>query len=76
MTAKIFKGAEYLIVESTRDDVFTPEDFTDEQKQIGETTAQFVLNEVVPRQEEIEKHNFDLVVQLMKRCGELGLSDD
>ena len=73
MTAKIFKGAEYLIVESTRDDVFTPEDFTDEQKQIGETTAQFVLNEVVPRQEEIEKHNFDLVVQLMKRCGELGL---
>ena len=73
MTAKIFKGAEYLIVESTKDDVFTPEDFTDEQKQIGETTAQFVLNEVVPRQEEIEKHNFDLVVQLMKRCGELGL---
>jgi alkylation response protein AidB-like acyl-CoA dehydrogenase len=73
MTAKIFKGAEYLIVEATKDDVFTPEDFTDEQKQIGETTAQFVLNEVVPRQEEIEKHNFDLVVQLMKRCGELGL---
>src|SRR3990172_2574862 len=73
MTAKLFKGAEYLITEATKDDVFTPEDFTDEQKQIAETTAQFVLNEVVPRQEEIENHNFDLVVQLMKRCGELGL---
>ncbi len=73
MTAKLFKGAEYLITEATKDDVFTPEDFTDEQKQIAETTAQFVLNEVVPRQEEIENHNFDLVVRLMKRCGELGL---
>lgn len=73
MTAKLFKGAEYLITEVTKDDVFTPEGFTDEQKQIGETTAQFVLNEVVPRQEEIEGHNFDLVVQLMKKCGELGL---
>ena len=60
MTAKLFKGAEYLITEVTKDDVFTPEDFTDEQKQIGETTEQFVPNEVVPHQEEIENHNFDL----------------
>ena len=73
MTAKLFKGAEYLITEVTKDDVFTPEDFTDEQRQIGETTAQFVQNEVFPRQQEIEDHNFDLVVQLMKKCGELGL---
>ncbi len=73
MSAKLFKGAEYLITEATKDDVFTPEDFTDEQKQIGETTAQFLLNEVVPRQKEIEEHNFDVSVQLMKRCGELGL---
>jgi alkylation response protein AidB-like acyl-CoA dehydrogenase len=73
MTAKLFKGAEYLITDATKDDVFTPEDFTDEQKQIGETTAQFVLNEVAPHHEEIENHNFDLVVQLMKKCGELGL---
>ena len=73
MTAKLFKGAEYLVAEATKDDVFTPEDFTDEQKQIGETTAQFVLNEVTPRHEEMEEHNFDAVIQLMKRCGELGL---
>ncbi len=71
--AKLFKGAEYLITEAKKDDIFTPEDFTDEQKQIGETTAQFVLNEVVPHREEIENHNFGLVVQLMKKCGDLGL---
>ena len=73
MTAKLFKGAEYLVADVTKDDVFTPEDFTDEQRQIGETTAQFVLNEVTPRHEEMENHNFDVVVQLMQRCGELGL---
>jgi alkylation response protein AidB-like acyl-CoA dehydrogenase len=73
MTARLFKGAEYLISEVSKGDVFTPEDFTDEQKQIGETTSQFVLNEVMPHQEELENHDFDLSVKLMKRCGELGL---
>ena len=73
MAAKLFKGAEYLIAEVTKDDIFTPEDFSDEQRQIGDTTEQFVLNEVMPHQEEIEDHNFDLVVNLMRKCGELGL---
>ena len=73
MAAKLFKGAEYLIAEVTKDDIFTPEDFTDEQKQIGETTEQFVTKEVIPHKEEIENHNFGLVVELMRKCGELGL---
>src|SRR5512138_2349814 len=73
MAAKLFKGAEYLITEVTKDDIFTPEDFTDEQRQIGETTEQFVINEVLPHQEEIENHDFARVVALMRRCGELGL---
>ncbi len=73
MAVKLFKGAEYLITEVTRDDVFTPEDFSDEQRQIGETTEQFVVNEVLPHQEEIENHDFGRVVALMRRCGELGL---
>ncbi|MGA1863282.1 acyl-CoA dehydrogenase family protein [Deferribacter thermophilus] len=73
MAKRLFKGAEYLITEVTKDDVFTPEDFTDEQKQIAETTEQFVQNEVLPDLEEIDNQNFDLVVKHMKKCGELGL---
>ncbi|NJD91809.1 MAG: acyl-CoA dehydrogenase [Geobacter sp.] len=73
MAAKLFKGAEYLITEAACTDIFTPEDFSDEQKQIGETTEQFVLNEVVPLKEEIEHQNFAHNVALMKKCGELGL---
>jgi alkylation response protein AidB-like acyl-CoA dehydrogenase len=55
------------------EEVFTPEDFTDEQKQIAETTEQFVENEIIPHLEEIDNQNFDLVVEGMRKCGELGL---
>ncbi len=73
MAEKILNGGEYLIAETPCEDVFTPEDFTDEQRQMGETTEQFVVNEIVPHIEEIDKQNFDLVVAGMKKCGELGL---
>ncbi|MDD2583289.1 MAG: acyl-CoA dehydrogenase family protein, partial [Desulfuromonadaceae bacterium] len=73
MAAKLFKGAEYLITTADKNDVFTPEDFSDEQRQIGDTTEQFVLNEVYPHRDEIEHHNLPLTVELMRKCGELGL---
>jgi alkylation response protein AidB-like acyl-CoA dehydrogenase len=73
MAEKILSGGEYLIAETPCEDVFTPEDFTDEQRQMGETTEQFIANEIVPHMEEIDKQNFDLVIEGMKKCGELGL---
>lgn len=73
MAEKILKGGEYLIAETPCADVFTPEDFTDEQKQMGETVEQFVATEIAPKIEEIDKQNFDIVVAGMKKCGELGL---
>ena len=73
MAEKILKGGEYLIAETPCADVFTPEDFTDEQKQMGETVEQFVATEILPKIEEIDKQNFDIVIEGMKKCGELGL---
>jgi alkylation response protein AidB-like acyl-CoA dehydrogenase len=73
MSARIYKGGEYLVTEVSCDDVFTPEEFSDEQKQIAETTEQFVTNEILPHIEEIDNQNFDLVVEGMRKCGELGL---
>jgi alkylation response protein AidB-like acyl-CoA dehydrogenase len=67
------KGGEYLITEVACEDIFTPEDFSDEQRQFAETTEQFVEKEIVPHLEEIENQNFDLVVEGMRKCGELGL---
>lgn len=73
MAEKILKGGEYLVVETACEEVFTPEDYSDEHKQMGETTTQFVENEINPHLEEIENQNFDLVVDGMRKCGELGL---
>ena len=53
--------------------MFTPEDFTDEQKMIAKTTEEFVINEVLPQVEYLEKHEFDRSVKLLKQAGELGL---
>jgi len=73
MAERIIKGGEYLVTEVTCDEVFTPEEFTDEHKQIAETTEQFVENEILPHIDEIDAQNFDLVVEGMRKCGELGL---
>lgn len=73
MTDKTMKGGEYLIADTACEDIFTPEDFSDEQRQFGETTELFIEKEIVPHLEEIDNQNFDLVVEGMRKCGELGL---
>ena len=68
MSGKTLLGGEYLIAETPCENVFTPEDFTDEQRQMGATTEQFIANEISPHIEEIDKQNFDIVVAGMKKC--------
>ncbi|MBT8329624.1 MAG: acyl-CoA dehydrogenase family protein [Desulfofustis sp.] len=73
MADTLLKGGEFLISTTEAEDVFTPEDFSDEQKQFGETTERFVTNELVPKLEELDNQNFDIIVEGMRQCGELGL---
>ena len=67
------KGGAFLIEEVTADQLFTPEDFTDEHKMIAKTTEDYILGDVLPYIDEIEEHNFDHSVRLLKKAGELGL---
>ncbi len=73
MTEKIRKGGDFLIAETACQDVFTPEDFSDEQRAFAETTEKFVADEIIPHLEEIENQDFSHVVAGMRTCGELGL---
>lgn len=70
---KIFKGGAFLIEDLTGEDVITPEDFTDEHKMIAKTTEDFVAGEVLPKVENLENHEFEHSVDLLKKAGELGL---
>ncbi|AZB44320.1 acyl-CoA dehydrogenase [Bacillus sp. FJAT-42376] len=69
----VTKGGSFLIEDASFDRVFTPEDFTEEHKMIAKTTEDFVVNDVLPQLEDIEKHEFDKSVKLLKQAGELGL---
>lgn len=73
MEKDYIKGGEFLISEGTVDECFTPEDFTDEHRMIGETVTDYIDNEVVPQLPALEKHNWDVARDLLKKAGELGL---
>ncbi|GGK23539.1 putative acyl-CoA dehydrogenase [Caldalkalibacillus thermarum] len=67
------RGGGFLIEDVTPEQVLTPEEFTEEHRMIAKTTEEFVLNEVRPVLEEIENHNFEHTVRLLRKAGELGL---
>ena len=73
MAQTICNGGEYLVKDIDCREVFTPEDFSDEQRQIAGTTEQFVAAEIQPVNAEIEAGDFQLVVGKLQACAELGL---
>src|SRR5512146_2290772 len=74
LTKKKVNGGSFLLEERNVNEVLTPEDFTDEHRQIARTTEEFALNEIVPNADKIEKKDFPLVRELIKKASELGLT--
>ncbi|WP_224483301.1 acyl-CoA dehydrogenase family protein [Robertkochia aurantiaca] len=69
----ITRGGQFLVKETKAEDVFTPEDFTEEQQMMKESVQEFVDREVWPKKEEFEKKNYKLTEEIMEKIGELGL---
>jgi len=69
------KGGAFLIEETPAQAVFTPEEWTEEQKMIAQTCKDFLEQEVYPKLDEIDdvKGNPELMPQLLDKSGELGL---
>ena len=67
------KGGEFILKESLSDEIFTPEDFSEEQLMMRETIIDFMDREIWPDKMKYEEKNYDLTVQAMKKIGELGL---
>jgi alkylation response protein AidB-like acyl-CoA dehydrogenase len=70
---EVVKGGGFLLTETLPAQVFSPEDFTDEQKMIGQTTAEFFEKEVIPNSEKIEHKDYEFQRGLMKQAADLGL---
>jgi alkylation response protein AidB-like acyl-CoA dehydrogenase len=71
---KIVPGGSFLISNPALADCFFPEDFTEEHRQIAQTTAEFALNEIVPVSDQIEAKDFLVTRRLIKQASELGLT--
>ena len=68
------KGCAFLIEERTPQEIFTPEDLTDEHRAIARAADEFWNKEVAPNLEEIDRGNHDVAVQVLKKSAELGLT--
>ncbi len=71
--AKIYGGS-FLLESRQTDEVFTPEDFSEQHHLIGQTAEEFAVNEILPNVEKIEHKDFSVTRDLLKKAGELGLS--
>jgi len=67
-------GGSFLLETRKTDEVFTPEDFTEQHQLIGQTAEEFAINEILPNVEKIEHKDFSVTRDLLKKAGELGLS--
>jgi alkylation response protein AidB-like acyl-CoA dehydrogenase len=67
-------GGSFLLETRQPDEVFTPEDFSEQHQLIGQTAEEFAVNEIVPNIEKIEHKDFSVTRDLLRKAGELGLS--
>ncbi|MFN0087087.1 MAG: acyl-CoA dehydrogenase family protein [Blastocatellia bacterium] len=70
---EVIKGGGFLLQETLPAQVFSPEDFTDEQRMIGQTTAEFFDKEVIPNHDKIESKDYEIQRGLIRQAADLGL---
>ena len=73
-TKQGIKGGSFLIEQRMPEEIFTPEDMTDQHRLIAQTTEEFMQKEVLPRAREIEEKDLPLLRELLRKAAEIGLA--
>lgn len=68
----IIRGGQFLVKETKCEDIFTPEDFSEEQIMMRDSVIEFVDKELWPNKERFEKKDYALTEEVMRKAGELG----
>ena len=68
----ITRGGEFIIKETECNNVFTPEDFNEEQLMMKQAVQDFIEKEVLPHRERFENKDYKLTEEVMKKAGDLG----
>ncbi len=69
----ILKGGEFLVRETSPQEVFIPEELNEEQRMARKMVEDFLEQEIYPNVSKIEKQEDNIVVRLLKKTGDLGL---
>ncbi len=69
---ELLRGGQFLVKEIDCEDIFTPEDFNDEQLMMKESLIEFVDREIWPHKARFEQKDYALTEELMKKAGEMG----
>lgn len=68
------KGGEFLLKSTKPEDIFIPEEWSEEQQLIAQTMVDFIKQEIHPRLDEIDSmQDKTLMPRLVEQAGELGM---
>ena len=67
------RGGQFIVKETKCEDVFTPEDFNEDQLMMRDSVKEFIDKEVWPNKDRFEKRDFAFTVECMRKAAELGL---
>ena len=68
-------GGSFLLEDHNLDNVFTPEDFNEDQQMVAKLAEDFATNEVLPNAEKIEHKEWSVARELLQKAGEMGLTN-
>ena len=71
--SNLLKGGQFIVKESSYEDVFIPEEFSEEQIMFRDSVRDFVANEIAPNLDRLDKMEDGLAVAKLNMAGELGL---
>ncbi len=69
---QITRGGQFLVKETASEDIFTPEDFSEEQLMMRDSVKEFIDREVWPYKDRFEKKDYAFTEETMRKAGELG----
>jgi len=70
--ADLLRGGQFLVKETNCEDIFTPEDFSEEQQMMKEAVMEFNDREIIPHKARFESKDYALTEEVMRKAGELG----
>lgn len=68
----VTRGGQFIVKETKCEDIFTPEDFNEEQIMMRDSVKEFVDKELWPNKDRFEKKDYALTEETMRKAGDLG----